>query len=274
MKSLAARDINISHISAVHGGDINQAVSIESSQNKKYFLKYNLSESGSAILNSELQGILLLREKGQPSSICIHHDLDINTPYLLLDWITDAPRNTLDIAKTLSHLHRIRGDNYGLEYQSHIGSLDKHKGWRSSFADFYTSLRILPLIKMAKDEGYSLNVNLERFEDLISSAFPIEPPSLIHGDLWSGNLMDSPEGPIFIDPSVEYAHRELDLAMMRLFGGFSAEIFEYYDEFYPLKKGWKDRADLLQLYYLLVHLVLFGGSYYSSVKGIFNKYLR
>src|SRR5690606_24016845 len=100
-----------------------------------------------------------------------------------------------------------------------------------------------------------------------------EAPALIHGDLWNGNyLIDDSGNPCLIDPAVCFASREMDLAMMQLFGGFSEEVFNVYNEAFPLAKGWKTRTHLWQLYYLLVHLNLFGSGYYNHVNTIIRKY--
>ena len=96
---------------------------------------------------------------------------------------------------------------------------------------------------------------------------PAEPPARLHGDLWGGNLLTDEHGaPVLIDPAVYGGHREVDLAMMQLFGGFSARVFDAYHEAHPLAPGWRERAPLYQLYPLLVHVNLFGGSYLGGVR--------
>jgi fructosamine-3-kinase len=103
---------------------------------------------------------------------------------------------------------------------------------------------------------------------------PEERPSLIHGDLWNGNYLIAKEGkPVLIDPAVSYGIREMDLAMMHLFGGFSEEVYNVYHELSPLQAGWQDRTSLWQLYYLLVHLNLFGSGYLSQVQTAIKRYL-
>ena len=125
---------------------------------------------------------------------------------------------------------------------------------------------------MAKDRGFHFT-DLELFYKNISSEIPNEPPALVHGDLWSGNYMVLKTGnPALIDPAVAFAPREMDLAMMQLFGGFSEEVFRLYDEIFPLENNWKNRIPLWQLYYLLVHLNLFGSGYLSRVQRIVGSY--
>ena len=125
---------------------------------------------------------------------------------------------------------------------------------------------------MASKRGFSFK-NLEQFYRNISEEIPEEAPALIHGDLWSGNFITNEEGlPCLIDPAVGYAPREMDLAMMKLFGGFPEQVFEEYDEIFPLEKGFQERIPIWQLYYLLVHLNIFGSSYKPSVAQIVKRF--
>ena len=129
-----------------------------------------------------------------------------------------------------------------------------------------------PQLRMAVDSGYSFS-GLEKALRHIAESIPKESPSLIHGDLWGGNYLVSKHGnPVLIDPAVAYAPREMDLGMMKLFGGFSSEVFTLYNEIFPLTKGWEERIPLWQLYYLLVHLNLFGSGYLSRVRDILGRY--
>jgi fructosamine-3-kinase len=113
----------------------------------------------------------------------------------------------------------------------------------------------------------------EKICSKFDSLFPPEPPALLHGDLWSGNFVANKNGdPVIYDPAVYYGHREMDIAMTLLFGGFDSSFYHYYNEAYPLPYLWKERIKLCQLYPLLVHLALFGGNYYGSVKNIITLY--
>ena len=122
---------------------------------------------------------------------------------------------------------------------------------------------------MATDAGYLSSLELdvfERFYKEVDSIWPKEQPALLHGDLWSGNYMvDSNGNPMLIDPAIYYGHREMDIGMMHLFGGFHSDLFDAYNERYALEKDWPERIRFNQLYYLLVHLNLFGMGYKSQV---------
>ena len=114
---------------------------------------------------------------------------------------------------------------------------------------------------------------LQSFYSSIPCIFPTEKPCAVHGDLWSGNLINSiNEKAVFIDPAVYYGHREVDLAMTLLFGGFSSDFYKAYEENYPLEKGFKNRKDYYNLYPLLIHLNLFGNSYLKSIENIITKF--
>jgi fructosamine-3-kinase len=140
-----------------------------------------------------------------------------------------------------------------------------------TWAEFYRARRIEPQLRRAADDGVASARMLRDGERLLAvmeeRVGPPEPPSRLHGDLWGGNLLVDERGdPCLIDPAVHGGHRELDLAMMHLFGGFGARVFEAYDEAFPLAPGHEQRIPLYQLYFLLVHVNLFGGSYVGSVE--------
>ena len=137
-------------------------------------------------------------------------------------------------------------------------------------------MRLEPLVRKGFDSGYFETKTLRLFEKVykeLDRLIPIEPASLLHGDLWQGNIIcDENSSPVLIDPAVYYGHREIDLAMLQLFGNISHDTIEAYNNIYPLDKHWRSRIDLHQLYPLLVHLILFGGSYYETVLKTLKKY--
>jgi len=113
----------------------------------------------------------------------------------------------------------------------------------------------------------------EKLCEKLNEVLPLEPPALLHGDLWSGNFMVTANGYAAIfDPAVYYGHREMDIGMTKLFGGFDQPFYDAYEEVYPLEKGWKQRLQLAQLYPILVHAILFGGHYIDKAKTILKYY--
>lgn len=199
-----------------------------------------------------------------------------NHSYLLLEYINSGTKNQNfnDIfGNKLAQLHQTTSTTFGLDHNNYIGSLKQYNVCNIHKAShFYIEKRLKPQFALATKKGFAFN-NLSAFYKNCMIEIPDEKPALIHGDLWNGNfLVDKSSNPCLIDPAVCYAPREMDLAMMQLFGGFSKRIFEVYNESFPLKSNWENRQDLWQLYYLLVHLNLFGGGYYNQVKAIINKY--
>ncbi len=273
ISDLASKGYLISRQMVISGGDINYAQKVETEDGKVYFVKYNNMPSAEAIISSEIRGLQLLAHHAVdvPQVYAYHHQQEL--AYILTDWVVPGMRNNHRLAKSLVKMHKITKEHFGLNHDNYIGSLPQKNTNYHDFTEYYISTRIEPQVRLSNDFGFRLKVNLELFQQVLFDLIPIEQPALLHGDLWSGNLIDSDKGPIFIDPSVSYGHREMDLAMMRLFGGFDSEVFGKYNELFPLHKDWTGRADLFQLYYLLVHLNIFGKQYLGSVKQILDKYL-
>ncbi len=175
----------------------------------------------------------------------------------------------------LAAMHKNTNEIFGLNEDNYIGTIPQPNKPANSWAAFYTQ-RIMHLMQMALvEKKCALNDVLlaEKLCAKFDALFPTEQPALLHGDLWSGNFMAGETGqPVIYDPAVYYGHREMDIAMTMLFGGFDKQFYTHYNEAYPLQPGWQQRVQLCQLYPLLVHLFLFGGHYYYSVMDIIKKY--
>ena len=274
IRDLEQQQIVIVRAERVSGGDINEAAKLYTKSGQTLFLKYNLEQGAQAILKSELLGLQVLKEKGLPVPQLYTHSIDVHYPYLLMEWVEPDKAQPEQLATALAQLHRNTQFTYGFSYDNHIGSLDQSNKPHENFADFYINCRIEPQLALAKrTRSIVFPYSLKHFHRIVENTIPQEAPALIHGDLWSGNLIHSESGPVFIDPSVSYGHREMDLAMMRMFGGFEEAVFVSYEEQCKLEKGWRERADIFQLYYWLVHVNLFGGQYRHSAEKVFRKYL-
>lgn len=177
-----------------------------------------------------------------------------------LDSAPPAPDHDERLGRGLAELHRVGGPP-GLERANFVGTLPQDNRGCANWCEFYVERRLRPLM---------LNRWRDRFERLFAALphwLPEEPLSRLHGDLWAGNALVGPQGePCLIDPAVYIGHREVDLAMMRLFGGFGPRVWAAYEEAFPLSDGHQDRLPLYQLYPLLVHVHLFGGSYAAQVE--------
>jgi fructosamine-3-kinase len=218
-----------------------------------------------------------LRWLGEASAIRVPRVIaasDARPAYLALELLTSAKRQAgFDeaLGRSLAELHAFGAPTFGLDHDNFIGRLAQPNAAADDWASFYWSSRLEPQLRLATERGLIDGGTRWGFDALRrvlpDRVGPDEPPSRLHGDLWGGNLhVDEMGQPCLIDPAVYGGHREIDLAMMRLFGGFGERVFIAYEEAWPLAPGASERVSLYQLYPLLVHVNLFGGSYVGSVK--------
>jgi len=165
------------------------------------------------------------------------------------------------LGRMLAALHRQTGPRFGWHRDNYIGATPQQNAWCDDWAEFWVTRRLEPQISMARDRGFDVAMPSMH---LLENHKP--QPSLLHGDLWSGNAGFTSEGPVVFDPAVYYGDREADLAMTELFGGFPREFYRAYNEAFPLPAGYEKRNHLYNLYHLLNHLNLFGGGYLGQVK--------
>lgn len=268
-------DFCVSEITPLAGGSINKVFLLITSEGKKV-LKLNEARKFPGMFEAEAEG---LRELKKSQSVDVP---DVFTTgetdklaYLLLEYKEEASQKTVfwsRFAQELAALHQTTSDKFGFHSSNYIGSLPQYNHQHTSAAEFYLTQRLKPQFKMASENGFSFH-ELEAVFQNISKAIPEEAPALIHGDLWSGNYITNEKGlPCLIDPAVSYASREMDLAMMKLFGGYPEEVFTEYNQIFPLQPGFEDRIPIWQLYYLLVHLNIFGSSYLGAVKNILSRF--
>ena len=176
-----------------------------------------------------------------------------------------------DLGRGLARIHRVTSSAFGLDEENFIAVLPQANAPLPDWPSFYRDRRLAPLVRRALDRGLLPARIRDRFDDLFSRIDALaktnDPPALLHGDLWGGNAITDERGaPCLIDPSVYFGNREIDLAMMKLFGGFGAQVFRAYAAEYPLEPGHEQRVSLYQLYPLLVHVHLFGGGYVSQLE--------
>ncbi len=195
----------------------------------------------------------------------------------LIETARPAPDFDERLGRGLAALHRHGAPTFGLDHDNFVGSLPQENGPPSpTWPEFYRARRLEPLLRRAADEGLCTPRMRQGFERLFRAldqlCGPPEPPARLHGDLWGGNLLCDDRGaPCLVDPAVYGGHREIDLAMMRLFGGFGARVFDAYAEAAPLADGHRERIPLYQLYPLMVHVNLFGGGYVGSVESALGR---
>lgn len=264
----------------VAGGDINEAWCLTLADGQRTFLKHN-GATPPQLFEAEAHGLGWLAEAGALSVPNVLAVGPAAAPFLLLEWVEPGARcRDFDerLGRGLAALHRAGARAFGLERDNFIGSLPQDNQAAASWAAFYGERRLGPLLERARRRGVAdaelgrLGERLlARLDELVG---PPEPPARLHGDLWAGNLHTSAAGePMLIDPAVYGGHREIDLAMMRLFGGFAERVFAAYEESFPLAAGAADRVPLYQLYPLLVHVCLFGAGYLGQTRRALARYV-
>jgi fructosamine-3-kinase len=265
-------------LATVPGGDSNYAYRIHLSDGRRVFVKTSRNAASDAY-SCEAEGLAYLRVGLEDSGLNVPDVIAVSDTVLVLDFLEVAePRPFTEeiLGRGLAALHRAPQAKFGFEHDNYIGPLVQPGGQAESWAEFYGQRRLL---HQARQPGADrlLDRNLRRRLDrlvlnLETLLGPSEPPARLHGDLWGGNWLPTARGPYLVDPAVYAGHREIDLAMMRLFGGFSERVFGAYQEAFPLNPGFEERLPIHQLYPLLVHLNLFGAGYLGSVSRILGEY--
>ncbi len=262
------------------GGSINDAEEVLLSDGTRIFLKTHPNPPN-GMFGAEARGLRWLEEAGAirvPQVIAVSDD---HPAFLALELLPPRQRSARfdeELGRSLAALHAFGAPCFGLDHDNFIGRLHQTNSVGGDWASFYWSCRLEPQLRLADRHGLIDRATRSSFDALRAAlpelVGPEEPPARLHGDLWGGNLhVDELGGPCLIDPAVYGGHREIDLAMMRLFGGFGTRVFAAYQEAMPLAPGAEDRVALYQLYPLLVHVNLFGSSYSSSVKRSVSKYV-
>ena len=270
--------INVSpkKIIPLNGGDINQVFKVELN-NQNLVIKLNKSKDLTQLFEKEKKGLELLSQSNfiipMPHLYGTYESYD----FLIIDYIeTGRNLNWGDFGEKLAQLHQIEGKHFGLDHDNYIGSLMQVNEQCNEWSDFYTNHRLLALTAKARDQGVFERKHclfVEKLCQKLNELIPACDPSLIHGDLWSGNLLADKSGqPVLIDPAVYYGHPEMDWAMLSLFGNYPEEAMRSYQNIKPLEKGLGERIDIHQLYPLLVHLILFGRGYLSGILSTLKKY--
>lgn len=264
----------------VGGGCINQAAVCEVA-GERWFVKWNdrplagqfaAEAAGLAALAAAESGLVV-------PSVLVHSDVP-GAAFLVLGYLergARGPRFDEALGQGLAALHRSSAPEFGFALDGYCGATPQPNARCASWLEFYRERRLGHQLTLARaagfpSEGFRAGQRLlARLEAWIEDD---EPPALIHGDLWSGNLYPCAGGrPGLVDPAAYYGHREAELGMMTLFGGFSQRVFAAYDEAFPLAAGWRERLGLYELYHVLNHFNLFGGGYASQAESLIRRYL-
>lgn len=267
-------ELNYIEAQPLSGGDINEVFLLKCDEGN-FVVKLNDSSKFPGMFEAEAKGLELLESS---NSFVIPEVMAYNSvknqSYLLMEYIDSRPKQRdfwKIFSSNLSTLHKTTAPTFGLDHNNYIGSLPQKNNPTQNAPEFYISQRLEPQFEIAINNGHKFK--LSPFYQNIFEEIPLEPPALIHGDLWGGNFMVSEKGlPVLIDPAVAFAPREMDVAMMKLFGGFAQDVYRDYNDEFPLIEEWEKRIPIWQLYYLLVHLNLFGAGYLTQVKEIIARY--
>jgi fructosamine-3-kinase len=274
-----ALGVDVAGARRVHGGDVAASFAIDLVDGRRVFAKTH-PNAPAGFFTTEAAGLRWLREPGVlpvPEVLAVSDD----PPLLVLEWIDEGrPTATTEteLGRALAALHAAGAPTFGREDRRSTGSRGLPNEPCANWATFYATQRMAPLARLARDADAISERALAGLERLDADRLrevggPAEPPARLHGDLWAGNrLVDVSGQSWLVDPASHGGHREFDLAMMRLFGGFGAECFAAYDEAAPLSDGWERRVTLHQIAPLVVHAIKFGGGYRSAAAEAIARY--
>ncbi len=274
----------IVHRIPVSGGDINKAYMLLLSDGKKVFMKTNRKENED-FFRAEKDGVEAIK-KTETINVPRIYDFgsDEKESFLLMEYIESGRKqkhSSEELGIRLAKMHQsdaggfVEGGKYGFLHDNYIGCGYQNNEAEDSWIDFFIHKRLQP--QFEKAGSYWNREDRRRIDRFLGKVreYLEEPdkPSLLHGDLWSGNYMIDQKGnPWLIDPAVYVGHAEADLAMTELFGGFDESFYASYREIAGIDPYYKDRKEIYNLYHLLNHLNMFGGTYLHSVRNIFEKY--
>ena len=276
VRAAIERELNTTIVKSqgVGGGCISPNARIETKDGTRGFVKW--ASPGQSIPGFFEAEAFSLSRIAQSRTIRVPRVLHATPDWLLLEWIdpgTATKETWRLLGERLAAMHQVRAAQFGWDHDNFIGTLPQANGRLARWAEFWVTRRLVPMFEMAAAAGHFNAEDTKQFEQLcaraedVLSAGDADGASLLHGDLWNGNLHITRSGePALIDPSSYFGHREVDLAMAELFGGFDQDFFAAYDEAWALLADYNIRRNYYQLYYLLVHVNIFGGGYVEGAR--------
>ena len=261
------------------GGSINETYQIQSS-GKSLFCKLNFATKFPQLFRKERNGLDLIAKQWIMKTPAVIECFEFNdVQILLLEWIQEGERTEAfwkKFGEQLATLHQQSNTTFGLEEDNYMGSVPQSNKPHETWATFFIDERVQPMVSRCYEKGLLTKSHLPPFETIgkkMEDIFEGEKPSLLHGDLWSGNFMCNEKNePILIDPAVYYGHRSMDLAMTTLFGGFRQPFYDAYHYQFPFPSNYKEQWAVCNLYPLLIHLYLFGSSYLPQIENTLQEF--
>jgi fructosamine-3-kinase len=280
LETSAGHPVRVTAARPVGGGCINSGARLETESGDAFFLKWN-ARAPAGMFEAECDGLVALRAAGRAHGVRVPEPLGTGDgagepSWLLMEYVEPGPARRgygEALGRGLAGLHAVARDAaFGWKRDNYIGSLPQANPPTDRWSDFWRDARLAPQVALALEQRRLHKDDARLLERLLAGTMDaldrVSSASLLHGDLWSGNVYAGSTGePVLIDPAVYVGHREVDIAMSELFGGFPTGFLEAYWEASPLDAGYgRVRRPLYQLYYLLVHLNLFGGGYLGGVR--------
>jgi protein-ribulosamine 3-kinase len=261
----------------VGGGCISNGMVLKTDLNRSVFLKINSSPPVDMFAR-EVEGLKAIKKANTPSvpDVYLH-----GIKFLLIEDMAPAPRQDdywEVFGRQVAALHNYSSKQFGFQHDNYIGKTKQPNAWVDDGNVFFAEARLLYMAGLARELGLLNSDGYEKIVDLserLPQLIPEQSPSLLHGDLWSGNAMTDSKGyPAIIDPAVHYGWGEAELAMTTLFGTFPGVFFKSYEEIRPLESGYQSRFPIYNLYHLLNHVVLFGQGYLGQVNSILRRFCQ
>ena len=274
--------VELKSMRPIGGGCIHSASLMETNVGD-FFLKWN-NRGPSDIFLREAESLTELKKASQGylsvPGVFAFKAIDETPGFLILEFLSGDGANKDSgekLGKGLALIHQYSSGKFGFYHDNYCGETIQDNGWQNNWCDFFIQNRIKYLLNLIQNRRYLPVHEYKVYDRLLERIPKLIPdkstPVLIHGDLWSGNYMNSASGPALIDPACYYADREMEFGIITMFGGFSARFFAAYNEVNPLPSEWRERNLLYQLYHVLNHYYLFGGGYQSQAINIAKRYV-
>jgi fructosamine-3-kinase len=273
------KDFTVKQQQSVAGGSINAAFILTAENDQRYFVKTNVPGQ-KTMFEAEALGLQALAASETirvPRPVCYGENREQS--YIVMECLDMRGRaDQSALGEQLAAMHKVTADRFGWEIDNTIGDTHQSNTWQDDWLDFWREQRLGYQLKLAAQNGYG--GELQSLGDRLLLEMPVLfagrdiVPSMLHGDLWGGNVAGLSDGtPVIFDPAFYYGDREADLAMTYIFGGFAPDFYASYQDAYPLDEGFAVRKTFYNIYHIINHLNMFGGGYHGQAKNMMAQVL-